>query len=142
MIKYDRLAHLTTRASVVIEALKKATSGLIEVCEESQRVRRSKEKPLPDETPERALEIKNRTVYCKGFPRNDMDFDRIFEFFSQYRTVEDFQVIKCQVNHLTEKYMPNKLFQFFHEDALFRKQAWTPCFQRIRDCHFQDSRTS
>ena len=36
--------------------------------------------------------IQNRTVYCKGFPRDGMDIDKVLEFFSQYPTAENVQV--------------------------------------------------
>lgn len=89
MFKFARLSQLTKSAPVVIEALKKSTSGLMEVCEKTGRIRRSQEKPVPEETPERTLETKNRTVYCKGFPRDRMHIDTILEFFSKYPTVEN-----------------------------------------------------
>ncbi len=95
MFKFARLSQLTKSAQVVIEALKKSTSGLMEVCEKTGKIRRSQEKPLPDDTPERALEIKNRSVYCKGFPRDRMHIDTILEFFSKYPTVENAKVTKC-----------------------------------------------
>lgn len=97
MFKFARLSQLTKSAPVVIEALKKSTSGLMEVCEKTGRIRRSQEKPVPEETPERTLETKNRTVYCKGFPRDRMHIDTILEFFSKYPTVENAKVTKCRV---------------------------------------------
>ncbi len=86
----DHISWLNESVPVIIEALKK--SGLMEVCMQTGRIRRSPEKPLPDTTPEKDLEIGTRTVYCKGFPRDGMDIEKVLEFFSQYPTTENIQV--------------------------------------------------
>ena len=92
ILRYARLSKLTRSAVDVIDALKTSSSGLIELCEETARIRRSPEKPLPEDTPERALDIKSRTVYCKGYPADCMDIDIILEFLREDSTVEHAQV--------------------------------------------------
>ena len=95
----DQVLWLNETVPVIVEALKKSTAGLIEVCEETGRVRRSPGKPLPEDTPEKALEIETRTVYIKGFPRDGMDIDKILEFFSKYPTVEHVQVKQVKLTN-------------------------------------------
>ena len=89
MLKFKRLAQLTKNPDAVLEALKKSKNGLMEVCDSSKKIRRSKDKPVPEETEERKLQIQQRTVYCKGFPREGTDMDKILEFFKDYSAVEN-----------------------------------------------------
>ena len=98
MLKFQRLAQLTKNPDVVLEALKKSKNGLMEVCDSSKKIRRSKDKPVPEESEERKLQIKQRTVYCKGFPREGTNIDKILEFFKDYPTVENIKVCMCTVS--------------------------------------------
>ena len=49
MLKFARLSQLTNSPPVIFAALKKSTSGLMEVDETNAKIRRSKEKPIPEE---------------------------------------------------------------------------------------------
>ena len=69
MLKYPRLQQLTKRPQVIMRALEKSTSGLLEISKSACKIRRSKEKPVPEETTEYVAEVMDRTVYCKGFPK-------------------------------------------------------------------------
>lgn len=93
MLKFSRLSQLTSNPDVILDALKLSTTGLMEICSNPPKIRRSKDKPIPEDTPERALEIKNRTVYCKGFPREGTNIDRILDFFKDHPTVENAKVL-------------------------------------------------
>lgn len=99
MLKFQRLAQLTKNPDAVLGALKKSKSGLMEVCDSSKKIRRSKDKPVPEESEERKLQIKQRTVYCKGFPREGTNIDKILEFFKDYSTVENIKM----------RYFPDKV---------------------------------
>jgi len=99
MLKFQRLAQLTKNPDIVIEALKKSKSGLMEVCDESKKMRRSQDKPVPEESEERKVEIKQKTVYCKGFPREGTNIDKVLEFFKDYPTVENIKM----------RYFPDKV---------------------------------
>lgn len=87
MVKFKRLAELSTDHDVLVTALSKSTSGLMEVHEDRKKIRRSPNKPLPEENAEYMLNLKARTVYCKGFPL-DSKIDTIQPFLDQYGETE------------------------------------------------------
>jgi len=90
MLKFKRLANLTTDADVIVTALEE--SKLIEVSEDKKKIRRSPDLPLPVMNEERRQELMSRTVYCKGFPREDTTMDNVLEFFSSHGPIENIQM--------------------------------------------------
>lgn len=90
MLKFKRLANLTTDADVIVTALEE--SKLIEVNDDKKKIRRSPDLPLPVMNEERRQELTSRTVYCKGFPRDDTTLDTLLEFFSSHGPVENIQM--------------------------------------------------
>lgn len=62
----------------------------MEVCESSSKIRRVT--PVPEQTQEREIELKSRTVYCKGFPKDRMNIDKLLEFFKDFPTVLNVRV--------------------------------------------------
>lgn len=64
MLKFNRLAALTTDLDLITAALK--DSHLIDVSDDSAKIRRNPEVPLPENTLEYWQEIKRRTVYMVG----------------------------------------------------------------------------
>lgn len=93
MLKFARLSLLTKSPQVIMSALKKSTSGLLEVLESSSKIRRVQ--PLPEETEERVTEVKARTIYCKGFPKDAMNIDKLLDFFKDFPTVLNVKVSVC-----------------------------------------------
>lgn len=65
MLKFNRLNALTQDVYTIAAALK--DSSIVEVSEDSEKIRRSPEVPLPDNTLEYWQEIKRRTVYVVHF---------------------------------------------------------------------------
>jgi lupus La protein len=61
MLKFNRLAQITTDLTEIAAALEK--SELIELSDDKTKIRRSPEVPLPDNTLEYWQEIKRRTAY-------------------------------------------------------------------------------
>jgi hypothetical protein len=61
MLKFNRLAALATDIDDIAAALR--DSHLIDLSEDSQRIRRNPDVPLPENTLEYWQEIKRRTVY-------------------------------------------------------------------------------
>nr|CAG4649654.1 EOG090X0CQA [Scapholeberis mucronata]SVE93860.1 EOG090X0CQA [Scapholeberis mucronata] len=53
----------------------------------SKQLKQMRAKPIPEETEEWLSEVKARTVYCKGFPKEAMNIDKLLEFFKQFPTV-------------------------------------------------------
>lgn len=84
LIKFNRLKQLSADFSVILSALKKSTSDLLEIDEEKNRVRRSK--PLPENPQEFEAILKKNTVYVKGFPES-MTLDELFAFFEPHGKV-------------------------------------------------------
>ncbi|CAD5206469.1 unnamed protein product [Bursaphelenchus okinawaensis] len=86
MLKFNRLAKITTDVDVLSDSLK--DSHLIEVSEDRKQIRRNPEVPLPDNTLEYWQEIKRRTVYVKGFPQ-DTTLDEIQAFVNPHGDVKN-----------------------------------------------------
>ncbi|ESO84525.1 hypothetical protein LOTGIDRAFT_132027, partial [Lottia gigantea] len=87
LLTFNRLKELSPDAEVIAAAIKKSDSGLIEVSIDNKKIRRSPEKPLPENTKEHREELTKRTVYCKGFPE-DGTFDPIKSFLENYGPVD------------------------------------------------------
>lgn len=58
-----RLSHLSTDFSVIVEALRKSKTGLMEISEDKTKIRRSPNKPLPELNEQYKAAIRNRSVY-------------------------------------------------------------------------------
>nr|SVE86367.1 EOG090X0CQA [Daphnia similis]SVE86995.1 EOG090X0CQA [Daphnia similis]SVE87617.1 EOG090X0CQA [Daphnia similis] len=87
MLKFARLSQLTMNPKFIFSALKKSDSGLMEIDESASKIRRSKTKPVPEETADNLAEVKARTIYCKGFPKEGMSIDKLLDFFQSFQTV-------------------------------------------------------
>ncbi|XP_012945148.1 lupus La protein, partial [Aplysia californica] len=88
MLKFNRLRQLSPEQSVICGALKKSDSGLMEVNEEGDKVRRNPSKPLPEDSKERRDELNARSIYAKAFPL-DAHLDELMAFFETYGAVEN-----------------------------------------------------
>ncbi|CAF0825707.1 unnamed protein product [Brachionus calyciflorus] len=84
MIKFNRLKQLSTDHQVILDALKKSTSELLEIDEENKKIRRAK--PLPENLSEFETNLKQNTVYVKGFAP-EMTLDELYGFFEQHGKV-------------------------------------------------------
>lgn len=88
MLKFNRLAQLTTDKAKIVEALQE--SKLVELNEEKSSVRRNPERKLPVDDELYRANLKARTSYAEGFPRDKEDeiaekgepanLDEIFNF--------------------------------------------------------------
>jgi len=77
LLTFNRLRALSDDPAVIVEAVSKSTSGLIEVADDKTKLRRSPHKPLP------ALDkagLNERSAYVKGFPET-ATFTEILAFF-------------------------------------------------------------
>lgn len=115
MLKFARLSQLTKSPTVIFAALKKST--LMEVDEAAAKIRRSKDKPIPVESPEYVAEVKARTIYCKGLPKEGMTIDKLLDFFKSFPTVLNIKV--CIVVYLS---FTIKIFcrEMFSQTVYFR----------------------
>ncbi|XP_045620201.2 la protein homolog [Procambarus clarkii] len=89
MTKFKRLAALSTDIAVIVAALKKSSSGVIEIHENNEKIRRSPSHPLPIFNDELKEETMKRTIYCKGFPKDgSVKLDDLLEYFKKYGPYE------------------------------------------------------
>ncbi|XP_061736046.1 lupus La protein isoform X1 [Nerophis ophidion] len=91
MLKFNRLKSITSDADVIISALKKSTTGLLEISEDKTKIRRSQEKPLPELTDEYKDTVKHKSVYIKGFPLATT-LDEIQEWLNGKGNIENVQM--------------------------------------------------
>lgn len=99
---FKRLAALSTDLKVIVDALDKSDSGLLEISEDRQSIRRHPERPLPEKNEETRKEIISRTAYVKGFPK-DMEMPAFIEFFKEYPKVSHV-VIRKYLDKPTKTY--------------------------------------
>ncbi|KAM9343786.1 lupus La protein [Pholidichthys leucotaenia] len=88
MLKFNRLKSLTTDSSVVIAALQKSKTGLLEINEEKTKIRRSPNKPLPEINDDYKDAVKHKSVYIKGFPL-ETTLDEIQEWLNGKGQIEN-----------------------------------------------------
>jgi len=87
---FNKLKALSTDFEEISKALKKSDSGLLEINEEEFKVRRSKDKPLPDlDDPLVVKAKKMKTIYMKGFPTT-YTMDQVTEFLKSNNAVPIF----------------------------------------------------
>ena len=84
LTKFNRLKELSTDHKVIVEALKKSQAQLLEIDEVGAKVRRAK--ALPDNLGEFETNLKQNTVYVKGFPTT-MVLDDLYPFFEKHGKV-------------------------------------------------------
>jgi len=87
MLNFQRLAALSTDAKIIMAALKKGGSGLMEVDEDNQKIRRCPTVPLPEWNDARREELMNSTVYVKGFEKTQTSLDDLLSFFGKFPNV-------------------------------------------------------
>ena len=81
---FKRLQSLSTDFKTIINALKGSVSGLLQLDENENKIRRHPDRPLPNSHTEVELALRNRTVYVKGFPKtDDVTIDKLLTFFEQ-----------------------------------------------------------
>jgi lupus La protein len=92
---FKRLQSLTTDFKTIMNALKKSFSGLLQLNETENKIRRHPNRPIPTNQAELELALKNRTVFVKGFPKtNDVTLDKLFQFFEKYGSTDNIQMKK------------------------------------------------
>lgn len=115
MIKFNRLAQISTDIAVIAGAIKKSTNDLLEVHEDGTKTRRSPDNPLPDFTKERRDDLKLRTIYAKGFPI-DLQLDQLLEFFGKSGSTEHIQMRRTK-----ERDFKGSCFVVYHSQESAKK---------------------
>lgn len=79
---FNRLKQLSTDLEEIKIALRKSKNGILEISEEEYKIRRSKDRPIPDlDDPMVRKAQQMKTLYMKGFPL-DYSFDEIQDFLA------------------------------------------------------------
>ncbi|XP_047987033.1 la protein homolog isoform X2 [Leguminivora glycinivorella] len=112
LIKFNRLAKLTTDLELIAKLLGRSRSGLLEISEDNKKVRRSPDMPLPEMNEERRKEVQGRTVYAKGFPK-DAALDAILTYFKQFEEVENVIMRRYQDNKTKKRLFKGSVFATF-----------------------------
>ncbi|XP_026854577.1 lupus La protein isoform X1 [Electrophorus electricus] len=93
MLKFNRLKSLTTDATVIVKSLQKSKTGLLEISEDQNKIRRCLTKPLPELNDEYRDAVKHRSIYMKGFPL-DTTLDEVKEWLAEKGAVENIHMRK------------------------------------------------
>lgn len=99
MLKFKRLAELTKDSDQILTALKKSTSGLMEVSSEEAKIRRSPAMPLPERTDEIKKQLEVKTAYAKGFDKEKTTMDELLEYYLEHEP----SVINIQMRTYVDK---------------------------------------
>jgi lupus La protein len=146
MIKFNRLAKLTTDLDEIAKALH--NSNLVEVSDDSKKIKRNPEVPLPENTLEYWQEIKHRTVYLKGFPQ-DTTLDEIQEFVDQYGVVKNVLMRRTKTENDEPRVFKGSVFVTFADLDTAKKLASIqdlkykdiPLVNKMQDQHFVDKKS-
>ncbi|XP_047507192.1 la protein homolog [Pieris napi] len=112
LLKFNRLAKLSEDHDVIVNALGKSRSGLLEISDDNKKVRRNPELPVPEMNEERRKELTARTVYAKGFPKDAL-LDDILKFLKQFEEVENVIMRKYQDRQTKNKIFKGSIFVTF-----------------------------
>ncbi|CAF1447226.1 unnamed protein product [Adineta steineri] len=92
---FKRLQLLTTDFKIIMNSLKKSLSGLLQLDDIENKIRRHPDRPLPKSQAELELTLQNRTVYVQGFPKTaDVTLDKLLHFFEKYGSTDNIQMKK------------------------------------------------
>lgn len=114
LMKFNKLKQITTDDAVVIEALKKSKSGLLEISECGKKIRRAL--PMPELSKEYIDDLNLRTIHMKGFPK-DSKFDDIKAFCVQMGPIESIEMRKIY----STKEFKGCIFVIFKEKEIAEK---------------------
>ncbi|KAK6623458.1 hypothetical protein RUM43_009310 [Polyplax serrata] len=88
MMKFQRLAKLSTDPKVIASALEPSELMEVDDTGEELKIRRSPGHPLTEITDEKFKELQMRSIYCKGFPL-DYTMNDLIEFFNAFGAFEN-----------------------------------------------------
>ena len=83
LMTFKRLSDLSQDPNVVMKALVKSRSGLLEVDVEQHRLRRDPQLPPPVLDDSRRLSLREKTVFVAGFDKNKTTLDELIEYFEK-----------------------------------------------------------
>jgi len=108
MLKFKRLIELSDDKDVITAAIKKSKAGLMEVNEDSSKIRRNPEIPLPENTVESKTALEARTVYVKGFDTENTSLGELLDFFNETNS----DVVSIQMRNYSVGKGKEKVWKF------------------------------
>ena len=108
MLKFKRLLELSSDKDVITAAIKKSKAGLMEVNEDSSKIRRNPEIPLPENTVESKTALEARTVYVKGFDTENTTLDELLDHFNETNS----DVVSIQMRNYSVGKGKEKVWKF------------------------------
>ncbi|KAK7081634.1 hypothetical protein SK128_021424 [Halocaridina rubra] len=137
MMKFKRLAALSTNTSVIAESLKKSTNNIVEVHESNEKIRRIPSRPLQPYSDEVKEETVKKTVYCKGFPKDgSCTLDDLLEFFNKYGPCES-----VLMRHFLDRSNPDGPKQGFKGSVyvIFPTEEKAEEFRELDEVRYKDT---
>merc|ERR1719466_521840 len=107
-MKFKRLSDLSTDKAEIVAAIKNSKAGLIEVAEDSTKIRRDPAIPLPENTEESRKALEARTVYAKGFDKENTTLDELIDHFNETNP----KVVSVQMRNWADKKGKEKVWHF------------------------------
>lgn len=117
MLKFQRLAKLTTDKDLIIKAAK--NSKILETNEEKFEIRRNPSLPLPEWNDDTKKANIPRTVYCKGFEKEKTTIDDLLKFFHEYDGVVN--VVRRTWGKDNERFFKGSTFVTFKDKESAQK---------------------
>eukprot|EP00090_Calanus_glacialis_P001301 TRINITY_DN1090_c0_g1_i1.p1 TRINITY_DN1090_c0_g1~~TRINITY_DN1090_c0_g1_i1.p1 ORF type:complete len:381 (+),score=140.66 TRINITY_DN1090_c0_g1_i1:48-1145(+) len=108
MMKFKRLSDISTETAEIVAAIKKSKAGLIAVAEDNSKIRRDPAIPLPENTEESRKLLEARTVYAKGFDKENTTLDELLDFFNETNP----NVVSIQMRNWADKKGKEKIWHF------------------------------
>merc|ERR1711970_803614 len=103
-----RLADLSKDKAEIMGAIKKSKAGLIAVSEDDSKIRRDPTIPLPENTEESRKLLEARTVYAKGFDKDNTVLDDLLDYYNENNP----DVVSIQMRNWAEKKGKEKVWKF------------------------------
>merc|ERR1719341_225975 len=108
MMKFKRLADISTDTAEIVAAIKKSKAGLIAVAEDNTKIRRGPAIPLPENTEGSRKLLEARTAYAKGFNKESSTLDELIEYYNESNP----DVVSIQMRNYCEKKGKDKVWKF------------------------------
>lgn len=100
LVKFRRLANLTTDTKLIGKLLSKTNSNIIEISKDKQRIRRVNNRPPPKKTDDNISDMILRSAYVDGFSQN-VEIDQLIDFFDEATNI----IIRKYFDRKTNTYM-------------------------------------
>jgi len=135
MLKFKRLAELSQDKAEIIAALKKSKAGLIVVSEDGSKIRRDPAIPIPENTEESRKLLEARTVYAKGFDKENTTLDELLDYFNETNP----NVVSIQLRNYPDKKAKERTWHFKGSIFLtFKTEEAATKFVESKDFKYKD----